>query len=225
MKSLSLWLCAIVVSLPLSAVAVGQDNRGGTLLHRQPTSLVNQTAVASAVPTSTVAPSQAPAFPSLLPSDSSSQAATQRGSSSSDKLVGPAVTVTSSLAVVLGLFAGLVWVSRKVGGRSLGPGTIPNEVFQSLGSAPIDSRTRIVMFRCGNRVLVTAQTASGMQSLAEITDPDEVRRLTATCLGDSKNNFATTMKTIEKEKPGKGFLGGEVDQPAPRPRGRLFTTA
>jgi flagellar biogenesis protein FliO len=223
MKSYHLWLCALFATLLMSTTAVGQENRSDMLLHRQPTAIPSETAFASTAPSST------PAFPSFVPiADSTGDS---ERSSESGKLVGPALTVSSSLAVVLGLFAALVWVTRKFGSRSLGSGTIPSEVLQSLGSIPIDSRTKIMMLRCGSRILVTSQTATGIQPLAEITDPDEVRRLTASCLGDSKTNFATTMQSIEKEKSDAGFLGDQDDQddqgdrPTPRPRGRLFTNA
>ena len=140
-------------------------------------------------------------------------------------LAAPAVTVTSSLAVVLGLFAALVWLTRKYGSRTLGTGGIPKDVLASLGSAAIDSRTRVTMLRCGGRILVFAQTAGAIQPLSEITDPEEVRQLTAACLGDAKDTFAATLKSMEHESGDSGFLGNARTEPQPRPRGRLFTTA
>ncbi len=139
----------------------------------------------------------------------------------------PAVTVTSSLAVVLGLFAAMVWLTRKYGSRSIAPGAIPREVMESLGTTAIDPRTRVTMLRCGGRIIVIAQTATEVRPLAEITDSEEVRRLTAACLGDSKRNFATTLHLIEKEKPEAGFTGdtSSQDYESPRPRGRLFASA
>ena len=46
------------------------------------------------------------------------------------KIAVPAITVTSSLAVVLGLFAGLVWLTRKFGSRAMNQGAVPKEVLQ-----------------------------------------------------------------------------------------------
>jgi flagellar protein FliO/FliZ len=147
------------------------------------------------------------------------------------KVAGPAVTVASSLAIVLGLFAGLIWLTRKYGAKSLGQGALPKDVLQSLGSVPIDSRCRITMLRCGSRILVVSQTATGMQPLAEITDPEEVRALTASCLGDSKKMFSSTLESIGREHVRAGFVEpGTAEQPTqrketPRDRGRLFATA
>lgn len=150
------------------------------------------------------------------------------------KVAGPAVTVTSSLAVVLGLFAGLVWLTRKYGARTMGHGAIPKEVLQSLGSMSIDARTRIAMLRCGQRILVVSQGPSGMQTLTEITDPEEVRELVANCLGESQQVFASTLESIEREPIAPGFVAPQPNQrtaqPQTRPetareRGRLFATA
>lgn len=165
-------------------------------------------------------------FPSLThPSqsavDQSVEQAVER-----NRFAAPAVTVTSSLAVVLGLFAALVWIARKYGSRSIAPGAIPRDVLESLGSTAIDSRTRVTMLRCGGRILVLAQTAAGIQPLSEISDPEEVRQVTAACLGDAKRSFATTLQSIEKEKPAANFVGDSQQTVAsPRSRGQLFATA
>jgi flagellar biogenesis protein FliO len=227
MKSFHLWLFPLLAMLLLAAPTAGQEPSGGILLHRPaavPSEATLVPSEATLVPSeATFAPST-PSFPSLVPSaDGSSDALA--GESGQSKMVSPAVTVSCSLAVVLGLFAGLVWLTRKFGSRSMSQGAIPKEVLQSLGSTAIDSRTRITMLRCGNRILVMAQTATGIQPLAEISDPDEVRSLTAACLGDSKTTFASTIRSIEKEKPEAGFVGNDKDLAAPRARGRLFSTA
>ncbi len=166
-------------------------------------------------------------FPELKRGSISSENETGRDedSNAAPKVSGSLVTICSSLAVVLGLFAGFVWINRKFGSGSSNHGAIPKEVVQPLGSTPIDSRNRLTMIRCGNRILVLAQNAQGVQPIAEITSPDEVRELTAACLGDSKRAFASTLQSIEQERAGDGFLGEPVVQPSPRARGRLFASA
>ncbi|TWU50807.1 Flagellar biosynthesis protein, FliO [Rubripirellula tenax] len=164
-------------------------------------------------------------FPAFQVREHASDALVETAEPSKNQFAIPAITVTSSLAVVLGLFAAMVWVTRKYGSRSIAPGAIPREVMEHLGSSAIDPRTRLTMIRCGARILVLSQTATEVRPLAEITDAEEVRRLTAACLGDSKRNFADAIESIEKEKPQPGFageLGTSFD--APRQRGRLFTT-
>lgn len=145
-------------------------------------------------------------------------------SSASGPLSGPAVTVTCSLAVVLGLFGCLVCLTRKFGNRSMTGGTIPSEVLQRLGSTAIDVRTKITMIRCGNRIVVMAQTPAGIFPISEIADAKEVQELTASCLGQSRREFASTLQSIEKERPAPGYLGTE-GKAAPRASGQLFARA
>jgi flagellar biogenesis protein FliO len=138
---------------------------------------------------------------------------------------GSIVTIASSLAVVLGLFAGLVWISRKFGGGVGNERAIPKEVVQKLGSTMIDARTRLTMVRCGDRILVLTQNATQVQSIAEITAPEEVRQITAACLGDAKQAFMSTLKSIEQEPAARGFIAAASEPPTPRSRGRLFASA
>ena len=146
-----------------------------------------------------------------------------------NSIAGPAVTVTSSLAVVLGLFALMIWCTRKFGKKTLGHGSLPNEVLQSLGTATLDARTKINLLRCGGRVIVVAQSATGIYPISEFTSPEEVRQLIASCQSTSKQTFAQTLRSFEQEPASRGFVGQAAppaDAPAGgRKRGRLFTTA
>lgn len=183
---------------------------------------------ASQAPTHNLTPTQSN-FPALTPSDDPGQGRADEAKTKDSGFAGPAVTVSSSLAVVLGLFAGLVWLTRKFNKQTTAGGQLSSDVFEHLGSVPIDPRTRICLMRCGTRVLVIAQSASGMQPLSEITEPEEVRHLVALCKGSSSEEFAQTLQAIQNEKTKPGFLG---DQPASteaaaskRTLGRLFATS
>ena len=166
-------------------------------------------------------------FPSL--SQRSVEADTpgdQANSEPESQLAVPGFTVASSLAVVLGLFAGFVWLTRRFSSGGTANGVIPKDVIQNLGSTAIDSRTKVSMIRCGNRIIVVAQTATGIHPLSEITDVNEVQQLTASCIGDSKRNFANTLREFENEPAEKGFVGTPTESsPTPRSRGRLFASA
>ncbi|MCA9135650.1 MAG: flagellar biosynthetic protein FliO [Planctomycetales bacterium] len=99
-------------------------------------------------------------------------------------LAGPVITTVSSLLVVLAVFGGMVWVSRRFGSSRQPAGVLPEDVLKNLGSAAIDARTRVTFLKLGTRILVIGQTQNGEpQRLSEITDPDEVERLTNRCLG------------------------------------------
>ena len=137
----------------------------------------------------------------------------------------PLITVCSSLAVVLGLFASLIWTTRKFGGRGSGRKNIPKEAFQTLGTTSIDPRTQVSLLRCGKKILIVAQTSNGVHPLGEITDKEEVSHLIATCSGDSKQQFHTALSSIETDRAGTAYLGNEANPPSGRSRGRLFASA
>lgn len=168
-----------------------------------------------------VAPS--PSFPSLGPKLETEPDAVEAAGSKASRLTGPAVTMASSLAVVLGLFAAVVWASRRFNSKQGGRGELPAEAVEQLGSHTLDPRTRLLLVRCGDRVLVMAQTATGMHPISEISDPHEVGRLIARCRGETSAAFASTLRSIEREPTATGFVGSETVAPAPRRT--LFATA
>ncbi|GAA4456188.1 flagellar biosynthetic protein FliO [Novipirellula rosea] len=185
---------------------------------------------ASTIETSANEPSPkviARGFPALSQrSVANEETGAQPESKKESQLAVPGFTVASSLAVVLGLFAGFVWLTRRFSSGGTANGVIPKDVIQNLGSTSIDSRTKVSMIRCGNRIIVVAQTATGIHPLSEITDLNEVQQLTASCIGDSKRNFASTLREFEKEPAEKGFVGTPPETPpTPRSRGRLFASA
>ncbi len=142
-----------------------------------------------------------------------------------DKMLAtPMITVASSLAVVLGLFAALVWASRRFGGNTIQKGSLPKEIVQPLGSTAIDARTRLTMLRCGNRILVLAQSSGTAQTLCEITDPEEVRQLTAACAGTSGQDFTSALRSIEREPISQGYVGSESETRRAAQRRRLFAS-
>lgn len=135
----------------------------------------------------------------------------------------PLVTITSSLALVLGLFAASVWVARKAQRSQRISRPIPDEVLRVLGQKHLGSLGTISIVRCGRTVMIVSQSASGLHSLATITDEAEVRHLEAVCLGESASSFQAAMEEIEREPTGRGFLGDGISQP--NARKKLFTQA
>lgn len=168
--------------------------------------------------------SAARAFPSLMPTPGSNVGSTPEQKPNSGS-TSPLITVSSSLAVVLGLFAALIWGTRKFGARGGGNKNIPKEVFQTLGSTSIDPRTQVSLLRCGQRILIIARTNNGVHPLGEITDKDEVSHLIATCTGDSKQEFRSALASLESEPTGSGYIGSQSEPTAARSRGQLFASA
>ncbi|PHQ31520.1 flagellar biosynthetic protein FliO [Rhodopirellula bahusiensis] len=148
------------------------------------------------------------------------------GESSRSKNIAPLVTVGSSLAIVLALFCGLVWVSRRFGGGTAASKPLSASTLSPLGHVMLDPRTKLLLVKCGRRVLVLSQTSSGVTPISEVTDPDEVRELIASCSAEARAVFEQTMRQIEREPVASGF----VERPAAsettpsKPR-RLFASA
>jgi flagellar biogenesis protein FliO len=146
-----------------------------------------------------------------------------QGASPRRSVVTPLVTIASSLTLVLGLFAALVWVSRKAQRGRGSSRSIPDEVLRVLGKKHLGSLGTISIVRCGRTVMIVSQSAAGIQSLATITDEAEVRHLEAACLGESAASFQATLGEIEREPAGRGFLGDGIAQP--NARKKLFKQA
>ena len=113
-------------------------------------------------------------------------AAESSGELASDggNFLGPLMTSGSALVVVLAVFGALVWVQRRFGAPRQELVGIPESVIERMGTIEIDSRMQATLLKFGDRLLLIGQSTSGqMQTLAELTDPDEVARMTNRCLG------------------------------------------
>lgn len=150
-------------------------------------------------------------------SDSNSKTAPLAPASSTT----PLITVASSLAIVLGLFAALVWVSRKASKNSAGNRELPDEALRILGKKSLGASGSIALVRCGQSMLIVGIHPSGMQRLGEITGDEEVRHLEAICSGTAKASFNATLAEMQREPIKRGFIGEEI-QPTPKTRHKLF---
>lgn len=143
--------------------------------------------------------------------------------SSRSKMMAPLVTVASSLAIVLALFSALVWTGRKFGGRASGSKPLPATALTPLGHVMLDPRTKLLLVKCGRRILVLSQTASGITPITEVTHPDEVRELIASCSAEAREAFQRTVREVELEH--SRDLTDTPPPPTARQAGRLFATA
>jgi len=103
-------------------------------------------------------------------------------------------TVSFSLAIVLGLFFALVWFSRKTGGK--GNTVLPKDVVEVLGRSPLAPRQSVQVVRFGSKILLLSVTASGSDTLAEITDPEEVDRLMGLCKQQSPDSISESFRHV-----------------------------
>lgn len=96
-----------------------------------------------------------------------------------NKKLQPMVTGAASLGIVLGLFLLVVWSVRR--GMPQGAGLLPAEAVEVLGRAPIAGRQNVHLVRCGNKIVLLNVSATSVETLTEISDPDEVERLYELC--------------------------------------------
>jgi flagellar biogenesis protein FliO len=89
------------------------------------------------------------------------------------------VTVGGSLAMVLGLFLFVAWLMRRT--TPQGANLLPTGVVEVLGRAMLPNRAQAHLLRVGNKLVLIAATANSVETLTEITDPDEVDRLAGMC--------------------------------------------
>ena len=121
-------------------------------------------------------------------------------------------TVVSSLAIVLGAFFVLIWISRKTAPKGLG--SLPVEVIESLGRSPLTSRQQMQLIRVGNKLILLSLTTNGANTLTEITDSDEVNRLCGICQqgrsGSISDTFRQVLAQFGEEPAPSGFVGNPM---------------
>lgn len=103
-------------------------------------------------------------------------------------------TVITSLAVVLGLFVLSALILRKAHARH--GATLPGEVVQTLGRAPLSGRQEMHLVRVGNKLLLLSVTATGAETLTEITEPGEIDRLAGICRQSHPDSITASFREI-----------------------------
>ncbi len=86
-----------------------------------------------------------------------------------------------SLALVLGLYFGFVWIMRKL--SPSGNQNVPREVLELMGQIPFGPKRNLQLIRLGSKLLLIINSAEGSQAIGEITDPNEVEYLVSLCSG------------------------------------------
>ncbi|MGY8746575.1 MAG: FliO/MopB family protein [Pirellulales bacterium] len=103
-----------------------------------------------------------------------------------------------SLALVLGLYFGFVWIMRRL--SPSGNQNLPREVIELMGQIPFGPKRNLQLIRLGSKLLLIINSAEGSQALGEITDPNEVEYLVALCSG-RKHPFQPKMRPAPKAAP------------------------
>ena len=139
-----------------------------------------------------------PSSPPLKLAPRNAKAANDRPQRPAPATPGTAIgTVVSSLAIVLGLLLGLVWCSRRFAPTGTAP--LPKEAVELLGRSPLNARQMMQLLRVGDRLLLVAISAGGVQTLTEITDPEEVEQLVALCRRGQADSASASFDRVIRE--------------------------
>jgi flagellar biogenesis protein FliO len=120
------------------------------------------------------------------------------------------VSMLGSLAIVSGLFFGLIWFMRR--GMPKGTRLVSSEVVEVLGRAPLGGRQQVHVVRFGNKLLLVSLSPGGAETLSEITEPVEVDRLAGICQQSHSNSatnaFRQVFRQFSDDRSAGGFRGG-----------------
>ena len=107
---------------------------------------------------------------------------------------GSLFTIFSSLAIVIGLFLCVIWVSRR--GWGIRQPALSTDVVEIVGRAPLTARQHLQLIKFADRLLLVAVTADSSETLAEITDPDEITRVRALCARAKPDSNASSFREV-----------------------------
>ncbi len=162
-------------------------------------------------------PGTAPA-PGGLVGDASRRPATPLAPPGADKkkttaegprpLAPPAVVlkVAGALGLVLGLFFIVAWAMRRVSPAS--PPPLPAEVLEVLGRAPLAGRQQVHLIRLGRKLVLVSITPAGIETLTEVTEPEEVDRLAGLCRQAMPGSATAAFREVLQQVVGKA--GGKA---------------
>ncbi|MEM1110060.1 MAG: flagellar biosynthetic protein FliO [Planctomycetota bacterium] len=87
---------------------------------------------------------------------------------------GWALSTLAALGVVIGLIFAARWAYTKLGGAVVAR---PSPVVEVLSRTPVAPKNHVLLLRVGQRVLVVGDSSSGLNTLADVDDPEEVASL------------------------------------------------
>lgn len=92
--------------------------------------------------------------------------------------IGSIMNTLGALALVVGVFLLIVWLMKRGGGTEA---TTQNAIVQLVAKTQLGGGQSASVLRFGNQLVLIAQSTNQSQTLATITDPDEVERLCSLC--------------------------------------------
>lgn len=145
----------------------------------------------------------------------SNEGAFQEKNSLLDRLAIPRGSVPATcaaVAFVAGLFLLATWGLKKGMPRSLQ--MLPADAACVLGRMPLVGRQFAHLIKVGDKLVLVAITPTGVDTLTEVTDPDQVARLLGLCQQSSPNSspqsFEQIMRQLGMESGRPGSTSGDL---------------
>ncbi len=133
------------------------------------------------------------------------------------------LTAASSLSIVLGLFAVVVWIARRRAGNPLP--LLPQDVIDVLGRTRIAERQTLQLIRLGHRLLLVSVTPTGAETLAEVTEREEVDRIVGLCNQYRPGSSSATFRDVLSELGTRSGSRLVRDLAVAQPKATSITTA
>ncbi|MEZ6093739.1 MAG: hypothetical protein R3C03_05815 [Pirellulaceae bacterium] len=109
--------------------------------------------------------------------------------------------MVASLAIVIGGYLILVWLSRLIHPQS--NRALPRQVVEVIGQTRFNATQNLQLVRLGNRLLLLLVGREGTQAIGEVTDPVEVEQLIAACggKGGTRRSLTIDRRPITSAQP------------------------
>jgi len=121
-------------------------------------------------------------------------------------------TLLGSVGIVVGLFLIVAWMTKR--GMPKQAPFLPREALEVLGRQRFGGKQELQLLRLGNKLVLIHVAPGHVESVAEVTDPEEVDRLTGLCFqtkpNSSSRGFQQTLDQFSKDKSPKRATGRPV---------------
>jgi len=201
------WLAIVILGVVSLSAPIARADESARIHLPSATSVEVQTEKS---PPTTSSSSQHDPLRTRLPQRSKSSLATKQDTPKR-RTPSSMFTVISSLAIVVGLFLLMAWLTRRAAPRA--SQSLPPDVVQVLGRSPLATRNMMQLVRVGNKLLLVSLSSQGATTLTEITDPAEVEQLAARCERSRPSSISATFRNVlhqfGEERTSAGFVGTE----------------
>lgn len=106
---------------------------------------------------------------------------------------GWALSTLAALGIVIGLIFGARWLYTKMGGAVVAR---PSPVIEVLSRTPVAPKNHVLLLRVGQRVLVVGDSSSGLSTLADVSDPEEVASLLQSVSAHSDRGVSKSFNSL-----------------------------